>query len=81
MHDETLLKALQCEIFPRCSAIIGMRDGPFVIMIKILSRNEHDQNGRVFRPCLVRVDEQIEERLSMFRAPARIKRPPLLRIE
>ena len=26
VHDQTLLKALQCEIFPRCSAIIGMRD-------------------------------------------------------
>jgi len=24
MHDETLLKALRCEIFPRCSIIIGM---------------------------------------------------------
>jgi len=50
-------------------------------MIKILSRNEHDQDGRVFRPCLVRVDEQIKEGLPMFRAAARIKRAPLLRIE
>src|SRR5215813_4972081 len=40
MHDETLLKALQCEIFPHRSAIIGMSNRRFIVMFESLARNE-----------------------------------------
>jgi hypothetical protein len=50
-------------------------------VIEKFSRNENEENGRVFCPRLVRVDEQIEEGLPMFGAATRIQGAPLLSIE
>ena len=57
MQHQTLLKALQREILPRRSGIVGVRDRWFVIVIEGLSRNEHDEHRSVFRPRLVRIGE------------------------
>src|SRR5438552_6088188 len=81
MHHQPLVEALQREVLPRCPSVIGMRNRRLVIVIEKLSRNEHDQNGSVLCPGFVRIDEQIEERLPMFRATTRVERAPLLSVE
>ena len=81
VHDQSLLEALQGEILPGSSAIIGMRYGRFVVILEIASRNEDDKNRCVLCPRLIRVDEQIEESLPVLRATVRLKCAPLLSVE
>jgi hypothetical protein len=50
-------------------------------VIEKFSRNENDENGRVFCSRFVRVNQQIEEGLPMFGAAQRIQRALLLSIE
>ena len=58
------METLQREVFPSRSAIVGMRDRGFVVVIENLSRNEHNQNRSVLSPRFVRIDEQIEKKMS-----------------
>src|SRR5438067_8183741 len=81
MYHQTLVKALQGEILPRCAGIVRMRDRRLVVMIEKLPRNEYDENGSVLRPSFVRIDKQIEERLPMLRPATSVKRAPLLCVE
>ena len=53
VNDEALAESLKSEIFPGGTAIIGMGDGRFVIVVKILLRNEDDEDGGVFGPGFV----------------------------
>src|SRR5438105_18742 len=78
MNHQPLVEALQREVLPRRSSIIRVRDRRLLVVLKFFAGNEHYENSSVFRPRLVRVDEQIEEGLPMFRAAPRIKRAPLL---
>jgi hypothetical protein len=50
-------------------------------VIEKFSRNKNNEDGGVFCPRFVGVNQQIEEALPVFRAAARVKRAPLLSIE
>ena len=53
VDDEALAESLQSEIFPGGTAIIGMGDGRFTVVIEILPRNEDDEDSGVLGPGFV----------------------------
>ena len=51
-------KSLESDkIFPGCPSVVRMRDRRFVILIKRLPREEHDEGRRVLCPTFVTFDE------------------------
>ena len=80
MDDEAFQRALQCEVLPRRTGVVAVRDECTACLLVGLARDEKQKNSGVAAPDLITLDQQAEEERPVLRVAMCVKDAPGMRI-
>ena len=80
MNNQPAKRALQRQILPRRTRVVGVRDQRLAGLLVGRPRNEQQQRRRPHAPDLVPLDEQIEEQRPLFGVAMRVEDAPGMRV-